>query len=178
MQTPLTSVSGVSCYRIVMHPIIAPLSAADQAAIWEMVYQALYVPPDDPPFPREILREPQIARYAEGYGRAGDFGFKAIDEDSRILGAAWVRIWSGDDRGYGFIDAPTPELSIAVLPRYRGMGIGTALMSHLIEAVSQCAAAISLSVSASNPAMRLYQRCGFVEHSREGDSVTMIRRFA
>lgn len=143
-----------------------------------MVYLALYVPPGAAPFPREILREPQIARYAESFGREGDVGFKAIDDDSEIAGAVWIRMWAGADRGYGFVDASTPELSIAVLPQYRGMGIGTALMSHLIEAVSQRAAAISLSVSASNPAMRLYQRCGFVEHSRERDSVTMIRRFA
>lgn len=143
-----------------------------------MVYLALYVPPGATPFPREILREPQIARYAEGFGRAGDIGFKAIDENLEIVGAAWLRTWTEDNCGYGFIDAKTPELSIAVLSRCRGMGIGTALMSQLIEAVSQRAAAISLSVSATNRAMRLYQRCGFVEHGREGDSVTMIRRFA
>jgi ribosomal-protein-alanine N-acetyltransferase len=44
------------------------------------------------------------------------------------IGAAWLRLWSKDEQGYGFVDVHTPELSMAVRPEFRGQGIGTLLL--------------------------------------------------
>jgi hypothetical protein len=58
---------------------IRPLAPSDEPFLWEMLYQSLYVPPGEGPFPREVVRTPHIARYVEGWGRAHDLGFVAED---------------------------------------------------------------------------------------------------
>jgi len=67
---------------------------------------------------------------------------------------------------YGFLHI-TDELhilNVAVDPDCRGMGVGTALMAHLLEEGRRLAArAITLEVRESNQsAIRLYERAGFV----------------
>jgi ribosomal protein S18 acetylase RimI-like enzyme len=53
-------------------------------------------------------------------------------------------------------------LDIAVLPEWRGRGIGTALIVELVEEASQDGLLLSLHVELDNPARRLYERLGFV----------------
>ena len=45
---------------------LVPIKDSDEPFLWEMLYQALYVPEGQPPFPRDILREPDIACYVQG----------------------------------------------------------------------------------------------------------------
>ncbi len=137
----------------------------DESFLWEMLYLALHVPDGQPPFPREIVQEPEIRHYVEGWGRRGDMGVMALDEEKPV-GAAWLRLFADHDRGFGYVDEATPELSIAVLPEYRGHGIGTALLHRALEMVAFCYNTVSLSVTKSNPAYRLYARMGFVTVSR------------
>jgi ribosomal protein S18 acetylase RimI-like enzyme len=135
------------------------LTPADQPFLWEMLYQALYVPADETPPPRDAIYQPDLARYVQDWGRAGDRGFLARDlATGEPIGAVWLRFLIGEDKGYGYVNDQTPELGLAVLPAYRGQGIGTALLNAL---VADAPGAISLSVSADNPALRLYQRFGF-----------------
>ena len=83
-----------------------------------MLYLALYVPPGRAPFSREILDEPDIGCYVKGWGRPGDWGLLACNE-AEPVGAVWLRQWSGDEKGYGYVSPAIPELSIAILPGYR-----------------------------------------------------------
>jgi ribosomal protein S18 acetylase RimI-like enzyme len=55
-----------------------------------------------------------------------------------------------------------PELAIAVLPAYLGSGVGTQLLKHVLEAAKKRYSSVVLSVRATNPAKRLYERMGFV----------------
>jgi ribosomal protein S18 acetylase RimI-like enzyme len=143
-----------------------------------MLYHALYVAPGDAPFPPEVVLDPSISNYVLGWGRAGDQGVLAIVETIvEPVGAAWMLLFSSETAGYGYVDAKTPELSIAVLPEYRNQGIGTAMLIRLLKEAASSYPAVSLSVSPSNPAIRLYQRLGFEFFSDEGESSTMIRRF-
>jgi ribosomal protein S18 acetylase RimI-like enzyme len=136
--------------------------ASDQTFLWEMLYQALYVEEGKEPFPREVLSEPRVARYVKDWGRAGDLGFIALDAFSlQPVGAVWCRLSTQDDKGFAYLDDETPELGIALLPEYRGKGIGTALLKHMLESARASYPAISLSVSPNNPALRLYERLGF-----------------
>ena len=50
---------------------------------------------------------------------------------------------------------------MAVLPEYRGQGIGTKLLMRLLAAAKGQYADVSLSVGSGNPAAHLYERLGF-----------------
>lgn len=151
------------------------LTPADEPFLWEMLYQAIYVAEGQPPMPREIVRQPEISRYAAGWGRPGDLGFAAL-AGGQPVGAAWLRLWSAENRGYGYVAENIPELSIAVLPEYRGQGLGERLMTRLLQAALAHYPAVSLSVSEGNPARRLYLRLGFREVSAEPGSGKMLWR--
>jgi len=103
---------------------IRTLAPQDEPALWEMCYHALYVPNGYPPYPPDIIHRPEISRYVANWGRPGDQGVIALD-DARPIGAAWLRLLIGPNRGHGYVDGTTPELSIAVLPEYRGKGISS-----------------------------------------------------
>lgn len=156
-----------------MSYIISAATAADMPFLWEMLYQALHVPPGQPRFPREILEQPEISQYLADWGCPDDFAWIARSE-AQPVGAAWFRLLK---QGYGFVDELTPELTVAVLPAYRGSGIGSKLLATLIAHAQNHYSALSLSVSADNPAARLYQRLGFEELGQVGSSLVMRKAF-
>ena len=159
---------------IILNYIIRPLRQADEPLLWEMLYQAIYVAEGDLPPEREVVNQPDIAEYVRDWGRADDRGFMAVDaEGKQPIGAAWLRMLTGDNKGYGYVDDATPELSVAVLPEYRGKGIGTRLLTELLQVASNYYPAVSLSVAGDNPALRLYQRLGFEIVGMCGTSFTM-----
>ena len=156
---------------------IRRISPLDQPTLWEMLYHSLYVPDGSAPFPRDIINRPEIAMYVEEWGRAGDLGFLAIESTTdQPIGAAWLRLLNGEQKGYGYVDDETPELGIAVLPEYRGKGIGMALVARLLTAAAAVYQRISLSVSFDNPAMRLYERAGFEKVAVRCSSITMVKQ--
>ena len=118
--------------------------------------------------------------YAEaGEGAIRDWlrGAASDAETSEVFGAAWVRLLRGENRGYGYVDDDTAELCIAVVPQQRNKQIGTELLTQLFRMAQQHYSAISLSVAAENPAMRLYQRLGFQTVSSHAGTVVMKKRF-
>jgi ribosomal protein S18 acetylase RimI-like enzyme len=152
---------------------IRSLTPTDQPFLWEMLYQALYIPPGQAPLPREVIDQPDLARYVQDWGRSGDRGFVASDPvTGQPIGAVWLRFLIGENQGYGYLDDRTPELGIAVLPAYRGQGIGTALLNAL---VASNPGSISLSVAADNPAVRMYQRFGFAVVSQNHGTLILNR---
>jgi ribosomal protein S18 acetylase RimI-like enzyme len=154
--------------------VYRPLGPEDEPFLWEMLYQAIYIASGAPALPKEIVQQPALARYVQGWGKSGDMGFLAIDENtSKPAGAAWLRLLAGENCGYGYIDDATPELSIAILPEYRGGGIGTHLLDLLLAAALDHFTAVSLSVSPDNPAVHLYQHCGFQVVSAQSGSLIM-----
>jgi ribosomal protein S18 acetylase RimI-like enzyme len=63
---------------------------------------------------------------------------------------------------YGFVDDATPVVAIAVDEFQRNRGIGRELLVGLADAArTDGAPALSLSVSRTNPALRLYERLGY-----------------
>lgn len=159
--------------------IIRPLTQEDEPFLWEMLYHAIYVADGDPLPERDVIKQPEVARYVRDWGRADDSGFIATDAFSQQpIGAAWLRLLTGDDKGYGYIDDATPELSVAVLPDCRGKGIGTMLLTKLLQTASIHCSAFSLSVAPDNPARRLYQRLGFEVVGTSGTSLTMRKKLS
>lgn len=152
------------------------VTQADEHFLWDMFYLAIYVPEGQPQPEREILHLPELSKYVEGWGKPGDEGFLAMDGEKPV-GAAWIRLLTGENHGYGYVDEVTPELSIALVPEYRGKGIGKKLILHLIQNVKDHMPGICLSVTAENPAFQLYRRLGFTSIDQENDSIKMILRF-
>jgi len=132
-----------------------------------MLYEAAYWNPERPRPPKEEVssEEPKLARYLEGWGRPGDAAVVAVDLSSgRRLGAVWYRLMTTDEPGYGFVDDDIPEVALAVVSDRRGTGVGGALLRALLDtARSRGFDALSLSVEHGNPALRLYERNGFVK---------------
>ena len=155
---------------------LRPLTADDRDRLRVALLHAVHVPPGAPAPDPSVVEAPELARYVDGFGlRAGDAGVLASD-DGPPVGAAWLRRWTADEHGYGFVDEATPELSVSVVPGHRGRGVGTAMLSHLLRREHVQADAVSLSVSTTNPARRLYERLGFVVHAEhEGDVVMVLR---
>ena len=115
---------------------------------------------------REIVRQPEFARYVESWGRPGDAGFVAHDAaNSQLLGAVWFRPPKED---------ATPELAFAVKAGHRKHGIGAALLTHWVKANPE-QSEISLRVRSDSPAVRLYERFGFKVATQNPDRVTMRR---
>lgn len=140
-----------------------------------MLYHALYVPEGSPPFPKEIVNQPDIAKYVFDWGKPGDKGFVAIDKTSHLpIGAVWIRLFNSYNPGYGYVAEDIPELSIAVLPGNRGVGIGTQLLNHMLAKAGENNTGLSLSVTSENPAKRLYERLGFQVVNMKGASLTML----
>lgn len=57
-------------------------------------------------------------------------------------------------------------MDLALLPAFRGQGIGTAVLHRVQEIAAQSHRGVTIHVEIFNPAARLYQRLGFVEVSR------------
>ncbi len=152
---------------------LRPLNFSDQAFLWECLYFAIHVPLGTPPPNLDILKSPDLSKYVADWGRSTDYGFLAFDPAStKNLGALWLRQFSSYNAGYGFVDEQIPELGMAVIPDYRGRGIGSLLLKHLFD--QEKYSAISLSVSPQNPAMKLYDRFGFKKVGEKGGSWTML----
>src|SRR3954451_13829466 len=121
-----------------------------------------------------VFREhPEFKKLLSGWGRHGDRGVVAED-GLKQLGAAWSRLWTTELHSYGFVDAATPELGIAVIGGHLRQGIGRALINELIAtARTDGFPAMSLSVSPVNPARTLYESLGFRRISESGTSWTL-----
>jgi ribosomal protein S18 acetylase RimI-like enzyme len=154
--------------------MIRPVTAQDQAFLQDMLYASIHTPAGEQPPERDIIFQPFLSKYVEEWGRNGDAGFIAVDSAGQPVGSVTYRFFKQNNKGYGFVDEQTPELSMAILEPFRGRGIGTSLLRAIVEEAGESGLkALSLSVDPSNPAMRLYQRFGFKEIGIDGTSITM-----
>ncbi len=103
-----------------------------------------------------------LTRYAADWGKPGDVGFVACTEKQSI-GAAWLRLWLNPEKRFGYGEDAIAELAMAVIPEYRGKGIGTVLLMQVLKSAQIDYAAVSLNVRSNNPVVALYQRAGFVK---------------
>jgi ribosomal protein S18 acetylase RimI-like enzyme len=148
----------------------------DEPFLSQMLYEAATWRSGQPTFsPTEVLSLPEIAVYVSAWGRPGDEGLIAEADIGEPVGAAWYRVFSEEVHGFGFVNAETPEITIAVREDVRGQGIGTALLDELIARARRDGhPALSLSVEADNPALRLYTRAAF-RVIRTDKVLTLIR---
>ena len=75
-----------------------------------------------------------------------------VEWDGAPAGRLYVARWSDEIR----------IIDIALLPEFRGRGIGTRLLRGLLDEAARTRGRLSIHVEKHNPALRLYQRLGFV----------------
>ena len=140
---------------------IRPATPQDEEILWQMLYEAAHM--EEAGETLETAKtNPLLAKYAQAWGQPHDLGVVAYPKEGRqAVGAAWLRLFQGEQRGYGYINDETPELAIVIVAGHRGRGLGTLLITGLLAEARQKYPAISLSVRAENPAVRLYERFGF-----------------
>ena len=118
--------------------------------------------------------ERPVYRYVSNWGRRGDAGVLAL-EGPHAYGAAWYRLFTADEPGFGFVDEATPELTIAVVPSRRGKGAGAELLQALLARAREDGyAAVSLSAAKGQTAF--YERYGFETVGEAPHAVTMLAR--
>ncbi|MBW4469743.1 MAG: GNAT family N-acetyltransferase [Stenomitos rutilans HA7619-LM2] len=157
---------------------IRALTGEDGAIVWEMLRYASHEPSLE-----SIQEQPYLARYASGWGRAGDSGCVAT-RGAVSVAAAWLRLWSEDNKGFGYISKEILELAMAVAPDCRNQGIGTRLLMQLLDRATDRFPAVSLNVRQDNRVVRLYERAGFIKvpaseviNRTGGVSFNMVRKF-
>jgi GNAT superfamily N-acetyltransferase len=119
------------------------------------------------------VEDASLWRYVSGWGRRGDAAVIGL-EGGFPIGAAWYRLFSRDEPGFGFVDEQVPEMAIAVVPSRRGRGIGSDLLDSLVElAKEQGHSGLSLSVADESPAMHVFAKQGFEKVEQTDGSWTM-----
>ena len=98
-----------------------------------MLYEAIYQHDTTNLLPKNIIKTPQINVYIKDFGKQKDDYCLVADLNGKIVGAVWVRILAGEIKGYGNIDDTTPEFAISLFKEYRNQGIGTRLMTEMID---------------------------------------------
>ena len=146
-----------------MKPRFRLISSTDEPFLWQMLYYAAHVDEEPESSIETAKTNPFLIKYVAHWGQPGDLGFVAEEvETHRPFGAAWLRVFLGAKKNCDDIKDGTPELAIAVVPSCIGRGIGAQLLEYLLNAAAQVYPAVYLSVRATNPARRLYERFGFV----------------
>ena len=82
-----------------------------------------------------------------------------------------VVLADGEPAGRLYVDRREDEISvidIALLPEYRGRGIGTQLLTPILAEADAVGKKVSIYVEHRNRARRLYERLGFVEVADQG----------
>ena len=103
------------------------------------------------------------SRYYEEHYRGAEFS--VILSNGLPAGRLYVTRWPEEIR----------IVDIALLPRHRGMEIGTRLLKDLISESEESGKPLSIHVERFNPALRLYERLGFEKKVDKGVYLLMER---
>jgi GNAT superfamily N-acetyltransferase len=156
---------------------IRPAVPGDAAFLADMLVEAVNWSPEWKRQSRSrVLANPKTAHYIVGWPRPADLGVVA-EASGEPIGAAWLRFLPATDPGYGFVSPDVPELTIGVSARWRGRGVGRALLRSVAgPARAAGIARISLSVERKNFAQTLYLSEGYrIVDSSDAQSDTMVK---
>ena len=124
----------------------------------DFLYEAIFIPEGVDPPAREIIEQPELKLYYEGFGTGKADHCIVADDNGRVVGAVWTRIMND----YGHVDDETPSFAISLYKEYRGIGIGTKMMEQMLELLSRKGyKKASLAVQKANYAVGMYKKVGF-----------------
>lgn len=79
--------------------------------------------------------------------------FQVIEYNEQPVGRFYIH--------WDFKPTEVRIIDIALLPGFRGKGIGTAILKNTFEKATDLGKSVTIHVEYNNPAMRLYERLGF-----------------
>lgn len=143
-----------------MKPTLYFLRSSEQKIVTDMLHYAMRLDEVN-----KVLSDiPELSIYEEFYGfTSKDLGLYAL-VDNELAGAVWIRRLNREHGSNGYIDDNTPILNIAVLPQFRGNGIGSAMLNQLFIEAGALYENICVSVVEDSPAVRFYERHGFLRY--------------
>ena len=151
--------------------LIRPILPDEVPVLDEFLYEAIFVPQGVDPPPRSIIENDDLQVYVRDFGESPHDHCLVAECDGKIVGAVWSRMMND----YGHIDNQTPSLAISLFKEYRGQGIGTRLLSQMLDLLrKEGYGQASLSVQKENYALRMYQRAGFDVVVDRGEEVLMV----
>jgi GNAT superfamily N-acetyltransferase len=121
-----------------------------------------------PPVQRDLFLQMQYRGLTQQYAQLRDTEHQLILRDGHPAGRLLVARWPEQLR----------VVDVALLPEYRGSGLGTALLRALQAEAKEAGKPLRLRVLKTNPAARLYARLGFVPLDDDGLYVQMEWRAA
>ena len=153
---------------------IRSLKDSELPLLNDFLYLAIFIPEGVQAPPREIINQPELRVYVDGFGSQPDDHCLVAECDGAVVGAVWVR----DMPDFGHIADGVPSFAISVRPEYRGSGIGTTLMRSMLDYLRQRGyKKASLSVQKANYAARMYQKLGFCTISENDEEYIMVYEF-
>lgn len=146
----------------------------ENSLLEDFLYEAIFVPEGVSAPPRSIINQPELQIYITDFGKKKDDVGLVAEVDKKVAGAVWVRIMND----YGHIDNDTPSFAISLYKEYRGLGIGTALMTEMLRILKDRGyKQASLAVQKANYAVKLYQKTGFEIVDENDEEYIMLCRF-
>jgi ribosomal protein S18 acetylase RimI-like enzyme len=149
---------------------LRPARASDRALLFEVYAstrtEELAVVPWAEPTKQAFLEqqfEAQDVHYRRHYP---DASFEVIEVDGEPAGRLYVDRWDEEIR----------IIDIALLPGFRGRGIGAALLQELIDEAAGAGKRVSIHVERENRARTLYERLGFTVVADDGGVYVLMER--
>jgi GNAT superfamily N-acetyltransferase len=156
---------------------IREMAIEETSFLEEMLFQAIFIPEGSPKLDKTIIFQPFLYHYIQDFGKKQDLALVAENE-GKLVGAIWIRLFSEAQKGYGFVDADTPELSMAIGPDFRNQGIGSQLLLEMLKKMPDLGyKQVSLSVDTRNFAYQLYLKFGFYVLKMSGHTAVMVKIF-
>ncbi len=111
-------------------------------------------------------RNPDLDDITAHYVTPGHY-FVVVEQDGELIGTGALVAEGAGGEAVGRI------VRMSVAPEHRGQGLGRALVEHLLEEARRCGYRRMLVETTKewHDAIRLYQRCGFVEYARDDEDV-------
>ena len=137
----------------------------------DFLYEAIFIPEGMEPPPREIIEQPELKLYYDGFG-IGEADFCIVaDDEGKVIGAVWTRIMND----YGHVDEETPSFAVSLYKEYRGQGIGTKLMKEMLYLLKEKGyKRASLAVQKANYAVKMYENVGFKVVDENDEEYIMV----
>lgn len=149
-------------------------TAEDQPFLVDMLVEAVNWTEDRRVDRETVMRRPELSHYVADWPAAGEIG-QVAEAGGRTVGAGWLRYFTSDDPGNGYVSDDVPELSLAVAAGWRGQSVGRLLLRKTADVAARAGIArISLSVERANRAHRVYESEGYQVVERGSDADTMI----